>query len=149
MNRWETGKRRSIDKELDFERRRLLNLIECRIRRNEVERARQHAEELFNTELEFELLRNTKRVVRYNGVLVNIIGFLMCVVLLLTAAAVLNIEPSFSLIAEAAVMLSIVFLLMVDSFIVRRFEKTLRRLMDKYEIDKQSFIYRTVDMFTK
>lgn len=138
----------SLERELDFERKRLLKLVECRIRRNEVESARKHAEELFQREIEFELLKKTKKIVKYNGVLVNVIGFLLCVVLLLTACAVLNIEPSTSLIAEAFIILSIFLLISVDSFIVRRFERTLRRLMDKYEAEKQLYVYKTVGRFT-
>lgn len=137
-----------LEKELDAERRRLLNLIECRMRRNEVENAREHAEELFRRELQFELLATTQRIVRYNGVLVNVIGFLLCMVLAFAACAVLNIAPSLSLIAEAFIILSIFLLVSVESLIARRFEKTLRKVMDRYEAEKQSYIYKTVGMFT-
>ncbi|MBZ0154679.1 MAG: hypothetical protein K8I29_00505 [Alphaproteobacteria bacterium] len=133
------------NKELEFERKRLLNLIECRIRRNELDLAQEHAEELFNRELQFEVLREARRFVRYNRIFIRAILFLVGLFCLLAACAVLDIHPSFSVAAVGCIVLSIVSLVFIDTLIAGRFERSVELLMNTYDAEKLSFIRRVFE----
>ncbi|MFO0752335.1 MAG: hypothetical protein U0411_03290 [Thermodesulfovibrionales bacterium] len=138
--------RRSIsENRLDFERERLLNLIECRIRRSEPELAQEHAEELFNREVEAEVRREAGRLARYNRLFLRALLFLLCLFCLLAACAVLDIHPSFSVAAEGCVVLSIIFLVFIDTLIAGRFERSVERLLSSYDAKKLSFVRRVFD----
>ncbi len=132
------------EKELAFERVRLLNLIESRIRRKEMEAAKGFAEELFRIEIELSLRRRTRRLSRYNNLLLRIIVALVSVLFVCTVFMVLNVRPAFSLIVETFSVLGIISAVMIDSLIVKRFGKALRVLIEVYETQKQFFIERVL-----
>ncbi len=122
-------------------------LIECRLRRNEMDIARAHAEELFNAEIESELLKRTKRLKACNSILLRSIGVLICAMVLCAGCAVLNIEPSFSLVAEFLLILSIITLTVIGRLITGRFEKAAEMIMERYDREKQLFIGRVFSDF--
>ncbi len=132
------------EKELSFERVRLLNLIESRIRRKEMDEAKGFAEELFRVEIELALHRRTRRFSRYNNLLLRIIVALVSVLFVCTAFMVLNVRPTFSLMVEAFSVLGIISAVMIDSLLVKRFGKAIRLLMEAYETQKQFFIERVL-----
>jgi hypothetical protein len=129
---------------LAFERGRLLNLIDSRIRRNEMEAAKGLAEELFKTEIRFALLKKTKVLARYNSLLLRVILGLIGVLVFSTALTVLNIRPAFSLVIELFSVLGIISAVVINSFLVRRFEKGVKVIMEVYENQKQCFIERVL-----
>ncbi|HEX8947394.1 MAG TPA: hypothetical protein VF790_00455 [Dissulfurispiraceae bacterium] len=137
----------SFEKAFGYERERLLNLIESRVKRNELESARTYAGELFNRETEYELLRGAKRVIRFNRLLFKGISSLVCALVVFAAFAVLDIEPSRSLVAGALVIFFIISLIAVDALIVRRFEDAFEATIEKYETEKQSFVGRVCGEF--
>lgn len=137
----------SIEEELDFERKRLLALVECRIKRNEMDIARTHAEELFEAEMEVTLLKKTKTFVKCNSLLVKGMVFLIGILLLTTACLALNIQPSFYLVVELVVILSILSLMAVDALMTGRFERTMKLIMDRYDAEKQLFAAQIIKRF--
>lgn len=98
-----------------FERGRFLNLIDSRIRRNEMEAAKGLAEELFKTEVRFALFKKTKVLARYNSLLLRVIIGLISVLVFSTALTVLNIRPAFSLVIEMFSVLGIISAVVINS----------------------------------
>jgi hypothetical protein len=129
----------SPEKQLDFERDRLVNLINSKIRRNEMSCAQDLAVELFKTEVEFTLLRKTKKLNRYNNLCLNTIFFLICLLVLSIACTVLNIKPLFFFMVNAIMILIICSAFIFNAFLVRQFEQGIRKIVDAYEILQQSF----------
>lgn len=132
------------EKKLDYERERLLNLIDSRLRRKERDVAMGLAEELFRTEIAFALLMKTRRVRKYNRLLLRIIVALGIILFMCTTFMVLNIRPSFSLIIQSSAALGIVAAIFIDSLLNKRFEKALAIIDDVCETGKQSFIERVL-----
>jgi len=140
MGRNMTDQRNFPEEELAFERERLLNLIESRIRRREMDLAEGLAEELFKTEVGFVLLKKMKVLRRYTRLLLRIIFALVSVLLGCTIAMILDMRPSFSLLGQVLAVLGIILAVVVDGFLVKRFEKGLKIIMEVYETQKQPFI---------
>ncbi len=132
------------EKTLDFERQRLLNLIESKVKRKEMESARGFAEELFKREIQFALIKRTRLLTRCNSALLKVIVVLLGVFFVFTALTVLNIRPFFSLVVEAVAMIGIVSAFVVDSFLVKRLEKAVEMIMDVYETRRQFFIEKVL-----
>ncbi len=128
------------EKTLAFERQRLLNLIDSKVKRKEMESAREFAEELFRKEIHFALLKTTRLLRRCNSAILKIIVALLGVFFVCTASTVLNIRPSFSLAVEAAAVIGIVSAFVVGGLLVKRLEKALRVIMDMYETRRHVFI---------
>jgi hypothetical protein len=133
------------EKELAFERGRLLNLIDSKIRREELEAAKGFAEELFTTEIRFALLKKTRKVARYSGLLLTIMLVLLSVVFICTVSMVLNIRPAFSLVVGAFSVLGIISALVLNSLLMKGFEKTVRALIEVCETRKQFFVERMLE----
>ena len=134
----------SPEKKLAFERQRLLNLICSRLKRREVDIAEGFAEELFKKELEYALTKKTRLLRKYNNVLLKVIFAQLGVLFICTASMVLNIRPSFSLLVQAFSIAGIVSAFAVDGFLVKKFERTVRAIMDAYEMRKQYFVERVL-----
>jgi hypothetical protein len=132
------------EEELVFERERLLNLIDSKIKRKEMDAAKGVAEELFKTEVKFALLKKTRILARYNNLLLRMIFGLISVLFFCTAFMVLNIKPAFSLLVEAFSVLGIISAVVIDSLLVKKFEKTVRAIMEVYETRKQFFIEKVL-----
>ncbi len=132
------------DKTLAFERQRILNLIDSKIKRKEMESAKGFAEELFKREIQFALIKRTRLLIRCNSALLKVIVVLLGVFFVFTALTVLNIRPLFSLIAEAIAIMGIVSAFVVDGILVKRLEKAVEMIMDVYETRRQSFIERAL-----
>jgi hypothetical protein len=130
-----------------FERERLLNLIECRIRRNEMELARRFAEDLFRNEIEFALREKTRRLGKYTRMLLKIMLSLLGLLLLSVICTVLDIRPSLNLLAQVVAILAIIVAIVVNTLLVSRFGKTVKRMLDMYEALQQSFIDRLIEGF--
>jgi hypothetical protein len=130
----------SSEKEISFERERLLNLIESKVKRNEMDLARGLAEDLFKTEMEFALSVRTKILGKHNRILLKIMLSLISIVLACTAFMVLNIKPSFSLLVQGVTVIALLSTVAIDTLLVRRFERALKTIMEVYETQKQSFI---------
>lgn len=73
------------DEELAFERERLFNLIDTKIRRGEIDVARGLAGELFKTETDFALVKKTRELKKYNDLLLRFLMFLIGVLCMSTA----------------------------------------------------------------
>lgn len=131
---------RNAKEEITFERERLLNLIDSKIKRNEMDLARNLAEELFKAEMEFALSVRTKLLGKYNWILLKILLSLINIVLTCTFFMVLNIRPSFSLLVQTVTVIALLSTVAIYTFLVRRFERTLKTIMEVYEKQKQSFI---------
>ncbi|HTR44729.1 MAG TPA: hypothetical protein VMH06_03385 [Thermodesulfovibrionales bacterium] len=130
-----------------FEQERLLNLIECRIRRNEIELARGFAEDLFRNEIEFALREKTRRLGKYTRMLLKIMLSLLGLLSVSVICTVLDIRPSFNLLAQVVAILAIIVAILVNSLLVKRFGKAVRRMLDMYEAMRQSFIDRLIEGF--
>jgi hypothetical protein len=140
MARYVTDQRSFPEKEQAFERERLLNLIDSKIKRKEMDLAKGLAEELFKAEVGFALLKNMKLLRRYTNLLLRIIFALVSVLLVCTIAMVLNMRPSFSLLGQVLAVLGIILAVIADAFVVKRFEKVLKLIVEMYETQKQLFI---------
>jgi len=125
---------------ITFERERLLNLIDSKIKRDEMDLARGLAEELFKTEIEFALSVRTRILRKHNRILLKILFSLISIVLACTFCMVLNIRPSFSLLVQAVTVIAFLSTVAIDAFLVRRFERGLKTIIEVYETKKQSFI---------
>jgi len=134
------NKRSSLEQEITFERERLLNLIDSKIKRNEIDLAKSLAEELFKAEMEFALSIKTKILGKHNRILLKIMLSLIGIVLACTFLMVLNIRPSFNLLVQGITVIALLSTVMIDTFLVRRFERALRTIVEVYETKKQSFI---------
>lgn len=132
------------EKALAFERQRLLNLIDSKIKRRETESAKGFAEELFKREIQFALVNRTRLLRKCNAALLKIIAALIGLFFVCTASTVLNMRPSFSLAVEAVAVLGIVSAFVVDGFLVRRLEKEVRMIMDVYETRRHNFVKRVL-----
>ena len=115
-----------------FEQERLLNLIECRIRRNEIE---------------FALREKTRRLGKYTRMLLKIMLSLLGLLSVSVICTVLDIRPSFNLLAQVVAILAIIVAILVNSLLVKRFGKAVRRMLDMYEAMRQSFIDRLIEGF--
>jgi len=131
---------RNPKKEITFERERLLNLIDSKIKRNEMDLAKGLAEELFKAEMEFALSVRTKLIGKHNRILLKIMLSLISIVLACTAFMVLNIRPSFSLLVQGVTVIALLTTVAIDTFLVRRFERALKTIIEAYETQKQSFV---------
>ncbi len=136
------------DKKMGLERERLLALIGSRIRRNETDSAQSYAAELFNAEIESELLKKTRKLAACSALFFKGISVLICITVVFAGLAVLDIEPFFSLVSELLIMLSIISLIVIHRIITGRFEKAVETVLDRYDSEKKLFIERVVDSFT-
>ncbi len=135
-----TAKVRCVTEEQAFERERLLNLIDSKIRRKEMDLAKGLAEELFKAEVGFALRKNMQMLRRYTNLLLRIIFALVSVLLVCTVAMVLNVRPSFSLLGQALAVLGIILAVVADAFLLKRFERVPKMIVEMYETQKQLFI---------
>ncbi|HAM51067.1 MAG TPA: hypothetical protein DCP92_10405 [Nitrospiraceae bacterium] len=132
---------------LDFERERLLNLIDSKIRRKEMEIAKGFAEELFRTEMEFALLGKAKKLRRYNSMILKVMRVLLTVLLMSVTCTVLNIYPFYNLLAQVITILAIISVIGTNSFLIERFGRAMKMTIEGYETVRQSFIDRLLDSF--
>ncbi len=131
---------RHMREEQAFERERLLNLIDSKIKRKEMDLAKGLAEELFKAEVGFALRKNMQMLRRYTNLLLRIIFVLVSFLLACTIALVLNVRPSFSLLGQVLAMLGIILAVVADAFLVKRFERVPQMIVEMYETQKQLFI---------
>ena len=130
--------------ELVFERERLLNLIDSKVKRKEMDIARGLAEELFKTEIGYALLRKMRMLRKHTDLLLKVIFALVSVLVVCTVAMILNIRPSFGLLGQGLAIMGIILAVTVDAFLVKRFERALKGFADAYETWKQSFVERVL-----
>ncbi len=135
----------SPENELNFERERLLNLIDCKVKRKDMEIAMNLADELFRAEMEFALMRKTRQLKKYNALILRIIFLMLTVLFAAMTFMVMNINPSFNLLVQAVAMLSIISSVVVNAILINRFTKTVAMMMDAYEVEKQTFIQKLLD----
>ncbi|MGD0883672.1 MAG: hypothetical protein ABSA46_02140 [Thermodesulfovibrionales bacterium] len=147
MNKKTTGQRRPSGEVLEFERERLLNLIDSKIRRKEMDIAKGFAEELFMTEMEFVVLERMKKLKRYNSMLLKIMRSLLTVLLVSVTCTVLNISPFINLLAQMITILAIISVVGINSLLIKRFGRAMKMTIEGYETVRQSFIDRLLDSF--
>lgn len=147
MKRTAESQTADMKKKLDFEKERLLNLIDSRIRRKELDIAKSLAEELFKTMLEFLLLEKAKRLRRYNKLLLKVLLLLIACLFLSVACTVMNIHPFFNLAVQIVTITVILSLISVNNSLCRRFGKTIQKILEKYETARQPFIEKLLDNF--
>jgi hypothetical protein len=126
--------------EQTFERERLLNLIESKIRRKEMDLAKGLAEELFSAEIGFAVLKNVTMLRRYTTLLLRIIFALVSILLVCTIAMVLNIRPFFSLVGQVSAAFGVIVAVAADAFVMKRFKRVLKVIVEMYETRKQLFV---------
>ncbi len=132
------------DEIVAFERQRLLNLIDSKIKRREIERAMGFAEELFKTEVQYALIRRTRVLIKSTAALRKIIAVMLGVFLVSTVLTVLNIRPFFSLAAAAISISGIVSGVVVESLLAKRLVKAVSIIMDVYETGRQTFVEKVL-----
>ena len=132
------------DKILAFERQRLRNLIDSKIRRREIESAMGFAEELFKREVQYALIRRTRLLIKCTAVLWKIIVVLLGGFFIFTMLTVLNIRPFFSLTAGSLALSGIVSGLVVDRSLAKRLAKAAEIIMDVYETRREAFVERVL-----
>jgi hypothetical protein len=125
-----------------FERQRLLNLIDSKIRRREIESAMGFAEELFRSEVQYALIRRTRFLIKSTAALRKIIAVLLGVFFVFTVMTVLNIRPFFSLVGETVALTGIVSGIVVDRLLAKRLAKAVAVIMDVYENGRDTFVER-------
>ncbi len=145
MKRMPKGRDKDPVKTHDFERERLFNLIESKIRRRDRESAAIFAEELFRTEVEFAIFRKTKELKSYTTLLLKIILLMIAVILAAAIFMAMNINPSFNLVVQTVAVVLIISFVALDTVLVKRFERALDSMMEAYETRKQSFIKCVTD----
>lgn len=139
-----TAQRDSPEDRLAFERERLLNLIDSRVKRKEMDIAQGLAEELFKTEIGFALLKRMRMLRKHTDLVLKIIFALVIVLVVCTVATILNIRPSVSLMGQGLSIIGIILSVAVDAFLVKRFERALKGIADAYETWKRSFVERVL-----
>ncbi len=132
------------DKIIACERQRLLNLIDSKIKRKEIESAAGLAEGLFKKELQFALISRTRLLIKYNAALLKILVVLLGVFSVFTILTVLNIRPFLSLVAEAVATAGIVSGVVVDRFLAKRLAREVAIIMDVYETGRETFVKRVL-----
>ena len=132
------------DKIVAFERQRLLNLIDSKIKRREIEIAIGFAEELFKKEVQYALIRRTRLLIKCSAMLWKIIMVLIGGFFVFTVLTVLNIRPFCSLTAGAVALGSIVSGLIVDRFLAKRLAKAAEIIMEIYETRREAFVERVL-----
>ena len=137
----------TLEQEIAFERERLLNLIDSRIRRNEFARARAFAEELFRAEVEFAVRRKTRRYGRYNRILLHDVVLLIGIFLGSLVCMVLNIKPVLCLLVATGTIGAIFSMILFNALLMKRFERLLRNKMERYENLRQVFIEMLLGTF--
>ena len=132
------------DKKVAFERQRLLNLIDSKIKRREIESAMGFAEELFRKEVQYALIRRTRLLLKCTAMLWKTILVLLGGFLVFTLLTVLNIRPFFSIVAEAIALSGIVSGVVVDRVLAKRLAKAVAVIMDVYETRREAFVERVL-----
>jgi len=145
MNKKTMGQRPSHGEVLDFQRERLLNLIDSKIRRKEMDVATGFAEELFMTEMEFVVVGRIKKLKKYNTMLVKIMHALLTVLLVSVACTVLHINPFMNLLAQMITILAIISVVGINSLLIHRFGRAMKTIIERYETVRQSFIDGLLD----
>jgi hypothetical protein len=132
------------DEMVVFERQRLLNLIDSKVKRREIESAVRFAEELFKKEVKYALIRRTRVLTKYSDMLWQIIVVLLNGFFVFTVLTVLNIRPFFSLAAEVVALIGIVSGVVVEKFLAKRLAKAVEIIMDVYETRREAFVERVL-----
>lgn len=140
MKRPQSDQRIASESPIAFERQRLLNLIDSKLRRREIQGAREFAEELFKKEILFALRQATGRLKRCISTILKIIAALIGLFFICTISAVLDIIPSFSVLAGSATVAGIISVFVVGRFIVKRLEEAIRTIMVVFDTRRYSFI---------
>lgn len=134
------GQRNFSVEEQTFERERLLNLIESKIRRKEMDLAKGLAEELFSAEIGFAVLKNVTMLRRYTTLLLRVIFALAGILFVCTIAMVMNIRPFFSLVGQVIAALGVIVAVAADAFVMKRFRRVLKVIVEMYETRRQLFV---------
>lgn len=134
-----------LEEELRFERERLSILITSKIRRNEIVGAQEVAGELFRTETEFDLRRKTQLFIRYNRLLRSVMIFFLGISFGAVFFMVLNISPAVCLMVQAVAALCLILAIGFNAYLMGRYGKALRTIIEAYESTKPSFVKRILD----
>jgi hypothetical protein len=133
-----------IEDRRSFERERLLNLIDSKVRRREVDVARGFAEELYDNEIGFLLRERTRAMARYDELLMSMTICMVAVLATSAALTVLNVSPFLSLKVLAASTVSSFALVVLESLLHKRFGVFLQRVAEGYENQKRLFVERVL-----
>lgn len=128
------------EKELDFERERLLNLIESRISRKDFDIAQKLAGDLYDVEITFALRRKIRKLKRFNRLVFLLILLTLPVIVASMTFTVLGLRPFFYLIILAAALFAILSFILINALLVRHFGKTRSMILDAYDVRKQTFV---------
>lgn len=135
------------DREFGFERERLLNLIDSRVERKEIDIARSLAEELFRIEVGISLRRKTRALKKYNALLLRIMSFLISVVFISFLLTVLNINPVLSLLVEGGAVVLTLFAILINALLAKHFEKAIETILNMDDSLKEASVERLLNSF--
>lgn len=137
----------SPERELDFERERILNLIGSKVRRKDMDIARNLAEDLYNLEIEFALRRQVEKLRKHNRLVFRIFIITLPIIVASVTFLVLGLHPSFYLVEIPAALVFMTSFIVANGVFVRRFERNVAHIVDAYEIKKQNFTRRLIERF--
>ncbi len=128
------------EKDLDFERERLLNLISSKISRKDFDIAQNLAGDLYDVEVAFALRRKIRKLIRFNRIVLLLIILTLPVIIASMTFAVLGHRPFFYIEVLAAAILVIVAFILLNAMLVRHFGKTRSMILEAYDVRKRNFV---------
>jgi hypothetical protein len=130
-----TGRDFSIDSEVG----RLLNLMDCRLRRKEIALAEECAEELLEKAMKVLLCRKAARMNKLNRFLVCIMKLLLAIVVVPLVCMVMNIQPLLWLKVFTAGVIMIASLIVFNYYLFRRFYRGMQSMTETYGKESKRF----------
>jgi hypothetical protein len=124
---------------VNVEADRLLNLIDCRLRRKEVAHAEEVAEELLAKSMYLLLYQRAARMHKLNRVLLVIMKLLLFVVSASLVFMVRNIQPLLWLKIFASGAVMIVLLIVLNYYLFGRFYRAVHVMTETYRKENRRF----------
>lgn len=131
--------------ELAFERERLCNLIDSRLRRQEIDQAEMIAEELLSAELGFIVRSKVGQLKRLSRLFAETACWLIGGIMIAMLLMIMDINPFLWLKILAVKTVSVVVALVLKVVVVGRICTVLHLMVDSYEQVREAFVARLLD----
>lgn len=131
--------------ELVFERERLCNLIDSRLRRQEFDQAERMAEELLSVTLGFLVRSKVEQLKRLSRLFLEISCWLIGGIMVAMLLMIMDINPFLWMKILTVKMVSIVVALVLKGLVVGRICSVLYLMAETYEKVKEAFVARLLD----
>jgi len=118
---------------------RLLNLIDSRLKREEVALAEEFAEELLEKAMNFLLHQKAARMNKLNRFLLLIMKLLLLVVFASLFCMIMNIQPLLGLKVFVSGVIMIALLVVVNYYLFGRFYRGIHFMTETYEKESKRF----------